>query len=477
MAYMNRYLRNLVNDMENTFTLPNNWKEYIYQVEKNHNIIIKNKDTYYCTNCQQTFKEKAKIKQKVKCPHCKMKLEIKSKRLKNLEYKDNVIMIDKVQGQLIIRMFEMKSNYISEKQEFEHSTVEYARKLVDEDFRELRNERIQPGVTSYCVNHYRENDGEWRLYSGYWYETVMTGFVYKDNLKKVLKNTIYEKSRLWDAIRNPTKEYYNVKSLLYQAKQPSFEMLIELKLYNLASMASDFWAVGSFNKIFGISKDYYKFMKKYNITKDQLNILKIYPTKDIRKLKFLEKYQYTIEEIKEYTSIDNFIKYFRTKKLKDAHLYRDYLKFAKELGLDLKNKRYLFPDKLKTMHDKYEKQIKIIKQEKMIQEIEQRVKILSKNIFKDKEFIIFPADSINAMIEESKQQNNCVRTYAERYADGDCDIYFMRKIDKPNISLVTVEVRNNKVVQKRTKNNEKTNKKQDRFLEIWQKKVLEKMAV
>ncbi|MCF0125371.1 MAG: PcfJ domain-containing protein, partial [Clostridia bacterium] len=102
---------------------------------------------------------------------------------------------------------------------------------------------------------------------------------------------------------------------------------------------------------------------------------------------------------------------------------------------------------------------------------------LIKNVFKNNEFIIFPASSVAELVEESKQQNNCVRTYAERYADGNCDIYFMRKIDTPNVSLVTVEVRDNKVVQKRTKNNEKTNKKQDKFLDTWQKKVLERVAV
>ena len=78
------------------------------------------------------------------------------------------------------------------------------------------------------------------------------------------------------------------------------------------------------------------------------------------------------------------------------------------------------------MHDKYQKQIKQIREEKTIKNIEKRAKELAKYIFKNKEFIIFPADSIEAMVDESKQQNNCVRTYTEKYADGKCDIYFMR---------------------------------------------------
>lgn len=44
----------------------------------------------------------------------------------------------------------------------------------------------------------------------------------------------------------------------------------------------------------------------------------------------------------------------------------------------------------------------------------------------------------------------------------------------PHKSLVTVEVRDNEVVQARIKNNEKTTKKQNEFLDIWQKRSITK---
>ena len=416
MSYINKATRELIEEMDNTFHLPTNWKEYTYEVEKNNNLIIKNKKVYFCTNCQQSFTftdKEPKVKEKIVCPHCKHKYEVRSNKLKHYDFKDNILMLDKAKGQLIVRVFELRSDYVSEKQEFYHSVVEYSRLIVDDDYRELRNDRISPGVSSFCVNHCMNSDGKWRLYTGYWYQTYARGFLYKDNLKDILKGTIYEKSRLWDFVRKPFDRYYDIKNILYSAQQPSFETLVEMKLFNLAEEAHHFWCVGSFNKIFGVSKTYYDFMKKHNITRDQLEILQKYPTRDIRKIKFLEKYKYVIDEIEQYTSIDNFIKYFRKKNLADAHLYRDYLGFAKELGLDLKNKKYLFPNKLKTMHDKYEKQIKQIREEETMKKIEERAKELAKYIFKNKDFIIFPADSINAMIDESKQQNNCVRTYTE----------------------------------------------------------------
>ena len=101
---------------------------------------------------------------------------------------------------------------------------------------------------------------------------------------------------------------------------------------------------------------------------------------------------------------------------------------------------------------------------------------MSKNTFNNGKFIVLPATSIKDLQNESSQQNNCVRTYAEKYAEGICDIYFMRNINKPNKSLVTVEVKNNKVVQSRIKNNELPTDQQLQFLKDWEQNVLKGVA-
>lgn len=476
MAYINRELRVLIDDMDEQFSIPEDWNEYLYEIEKNHNIIIKTKESYYCTNCQQTFSAKTKIKNVCKCPYCKQKLIVRSNRLKWLEYKDNVMMLDNCNGYLILRLFEMKSEYHSDRQEFEHSTVEYARKFVDIDYRELRNERITPGATSFCVNHYLANNGQWRLYDGWWHGSLNYGYLYKNNLEKVLKGTKLEKSRLWEVIREPYTRGYDIKYLLYQAQTQLFETLVELKLYNLAENASFFNTEGSFYKIFGIGKDYYEFMKKYNITESELKVLREYPVKDIKQIRFLVKYANQLQDIKKYMSIKQFIEYFKSNRLKDSNLYLDYLRFAEKLGYNLKDKKYLFPKNLKQMHDEYEKQIEVAKQEKLNNMILKRNKNLLQNVYETKAFIIFPANSVQALINESSQQHNCVRTYADSYANGECDIYFMRRVKSRDKSLVTVEVRKNRVVQQRIKNNADTTKEQKRFLKEWERKVLSKVA-
>lgn len=472
MGYINKWLQNLIQDMKENFTLPSDWNKYLSKVEENHNLIIKNKNGYYCTNCQQTFKSNKKINTEMNCPYCKHKFLIKSNRLKKYWYRDNVLIIDKIQDQLIVRIFELYSNYNGDKQEFEHSTVEYARQLVYQQYRELRNERVSINQGGPFVYHH-EQEGKWRLYDGYYYESVSSGFLYKNNLKRVFKNTEYEHSRMWQYIRKPYTEYYNAKELLRIAKYNSFETLVEMKLFNLAQYADAFWTNGTFKKIFGVSKDFYEFMKKHNITKHELDVLKIYQTKNIRLLKYLVNFgEYDLSRIMKYTKLDNFIKYFKENKLKDSRMYIDYLEFAEKLGLELKNKKYLFPKKLKQAHDKLEEQIEMVEQETNNKLIQERLKKLEKNVFKTNKFIIFPARSAKDLIVESQQQKNCVRTYLNNYAEGKCDIYFMRELINVEKSLVTVEVRNNKIVQKRIKNNAQTNKEQDEFLKKWEDNVL-----
>ena len=79
--------------------------------------------------------------------------------------------------------------------------------------------------------------------------------------------------------------------------------------------------------------------------------------------------------------------------------------------------------------------------------------------------------------DEAVAQNNCVASYIQRVIDGKCDILFLRKKDCPDESLVTIEVRNNQIVQARQKFNDPvTNSQQDaidKWNEWYSKKVMD----
>ena len=69
--------------------------------------------------------------------------------------------------------------------------------------------------------------------------------------------------------------------------------------------------------------------------------------------------------------------------------------------------------------------------------------------------------------DEAVQQHNCVASYIQRVIDGHCDILFMRLKDRPEDSLVTIEVRNNKIVQALQKYNQSLSSSQQEAVDQW----------
>lgn len=71
--------------------------------------------------------------------------------------------------------------------------------------------------------------------------------------------------------------------------------------------------------------------------------------------------------------------------------------------------------------------------------------------------------------DEAVQQNNCVSSYIKRVIDGECHILFLRKKDKPDKSLVTVEVNKGKIVQALQRFNNPLNDEQREVVDKWNK--------
>ena len=319
------------------------------------------------------------------------------------------------------------------------------------------------------------NVTRWRKYTGM-FSFSSRGKLYPYNLKRVLKNTIYQYSHLWEFVKKV--KGCDLENLLTGiAKHPSFEFLVKMKLYNLALAADMFNAKGNFSNRFGLDKKYYNFIKKYNLCYEELEILQLLKLENIKEVRYLRNKigMHVVKEISKYIDIKHLLKYKRNKL--DGHLYLDYIRFASELGMNLKDKNVLFPDNLKSEHNKLSKRYKIISDLKTKKKVVERYKELLKNKYQNEKYIVFPAQSVEALKDESKQQNHCVQSYAERYGNAICDIYFMRLVGNPKKSLVTIQVNDNKIVQKRKFDNEKTEKEENVFLEEWQTKILQKCRV
>lgn len=471
-TYIKKNIRELMKRIDNK-PLPNLWDRFIENESKEHNLLIRNGNEYYCTCCKRTFEGKPKIGTIQKCPNCKQKLEVRSKKLTYYCFTKELTLLDKENGQLVIRLFELRSIYYHVKKPINHNAVEYGRIVVNENYT-LLNDRISFYMSSARIYDYL-NVTKWRKYTGI-FNFNSRGNLYPYNLKRVLKDTIYQYSYLWEFVKKV--KGCDLKNLLIGvAKHPSFEFLVKMKLYNLALVADKFDKKGDFNNRFGLDKKYYYFIKKYNLCYEELEILRLLKLENIEEIRYLRNKigMYVIREISKYIDIKHLLKYKRNKL--DKHLYLDYIRFASELGMNLKDKNILFPDDLKSEHDKLSKRYKIISDLKTKEKVVERYKELLKNKYQNEKYIVFPAQSVEALKDESKQQNHCVQSYAERYGNGECDIYFMRFVSNPKKSLVTIEVNDNEIVQKRKFDNEFPEKEENEFLEMWERNVLQKCRV
>lgn len=72
--------------------------------------------------------------------------------------------------------------------------------------------------------------------------------------------------------------------------------------------------------------------------------------------------------------------------------------------------------------------------------------------------------------DEAVMQNNCVASYIDRVIDGECHIMFLRSKDNPQKSLVTLEIRENKIVQAFRHFNDPITDQDRQAIEFWNRK-------
>lgn len=475
--YVTKKIRILMDEFDTVVDLPKKFNLYVDNIKKTHKLIIKNKNSYKCELCNSVFQRKKVIKNSygdkiIKCPCCKHTLIVKSNRIKNFIWKDRFCVIERFKGYFIYRLFEIETVYHNG--DYTNHVCEYGRQLFDNKFDyiyEIYNDNISSTITGKYVNHKSFLNFNWKRNGSYYHTLGDVYRLYPYNLKKNLKTTKWEYSQLWDFAKHI--DYFNVSNFM-DSYSNSIEYLIKNKLYSLTYDLLKYTRSNYMVKLdYKYIKLHLEFIRKYNLNVDEITIMKYFNTLDV---KLIHKYRgyadNLVEIIHEFNVklelVDKYVK-----DAKDAFCeYLDYLQICKLLEYDMKDKKILYPVSAVNSHEKVLILYDNLKNKIYQKEIKKRYEKLKKFTYGDKKYLIYPVKSQKELINESKQQNNCVKTYAERIAKGDCDIYFMREIKNPGKSLVTVEVRNNKVVQQRQKNNFDTTENQKKFLEKWERKKL-----
>jgi hypothetical protein len=145
------------------------------------------------------------------------------------------------------------------------------------------------------------------------------------------------------------------------------------------------------------------------------------------------------------------------------------------LEMDMTKDQVLFPKNLYNAHQNTIAQVEIKANEHLNKAITKRARSLeAKYDFEFDNLLIRPARSADELIREGKELHHCVGTYADRHAKGECSIFFIRKKSDPNKPYYTLELRKDRIVQTRGKNNCAPGEDVKAFLEDWTEEKLTK---
>ena len=142
-----------------------------------------------------------------------------------------------------------------------------------------------------------------------------------------------------------------------------------------------------------------------------------------------------------------------------VRLYRDYLDAAEHCGLDLENPVIQMPRDLSEKHDEVTAAWAAIQDARRAAEDAERNKKLRKQREKlraerEKKYNFCTGDWLirmpkneNEIVAEGKALKHCVGGYAGRHIDGTTTILFLRRADKPDVPLATIEIQGNRIMQ------------------------------
>lgn len=139
--------------------------------------------------------------------------------------------------------------------------------------------------------------------------------------------------------------------------------------------------------------------------------------------------------------------------------YYDYLKNLNELHITI-NKKSAFPDNFWKAHD--EVVVEYAKEKAKLKDIQNKEKEIKYKEIKEKsiyqpliinDLLIRLPDSLEEIKIEGILQNNCVNSYVNRILDKQTNVLFGRKVSRPDIPYITIEIKDNRVIQARYKGN------------------------
>ena len=204
-----------------------------------------------------------------------------------------------------------------------------------------------------------------------------------------------------------------------------------------------------------------------NIKRSFYSLKAVLENEDYRKT-----FKFNVEKVANYLTRQADITKIKGDKLID--LWRDYLSMAADLKMKFTS-GVLFPKNVKKEHDEIMKIQTYIEYDSENARLAQRVKILEELSYSGNKYIIRPFKDAYDFINESAVLGHCVKTYIKRCADGETNIFGIRRADEPDQPYYTLTLSNDCVPGANLgKHNCEATPEVKAFVKRWTKKVLDK---
>lgn len=306
---------------------------------------------------------------------------------------------------------------------------------------------------------YRQNSG-WGLYS---FPKGLNRFVQEYETMKVyqiLANCGFEEKFIKDCIVNSpeiNKTATKPHEILRMSKS-SFRLLRELKL--------NFKHIENLSILESLGGDNVKYI--HNKLKDECGQWAIsnFLSQAENYMQLIENYNYDNRRLINYLTREVKLQQGIDNPVEALQLLRDTNKMCRDMEVKINEK---YPKSLKKDHDIARLNYKINSDEiteKSFKRITEDCKY-KKLEFKDKTFCILSPHKPADLVKEGDSLSHCVSSYIKDVCDERCKIYFIRDVESPDESLLTAEVRNNKIVQVRGKFNRRPSDIEKTFISQW----------
>jgi DNA-directed RNA polymerase subunit RPC12/RpoP len=438
------------------YTGPLGFSRYIYY--KRDKKLIK----MYCTECKKdyTVKESPNTKN-VKhnstgtCPHCNKKITYKAiGKSKRVYDQATFAIMQKYENKIAIRYFYGEIEYLKHYRKPKITYWERIRLIYSIDKKDLESKEYE--------YNYFKNTGELRWCDSTGAFKTSKAYLYTRNIKTVLKGTRFQYSCLYELAKKCKK--IKVDSFLYEyEKNPKIEYLIKAKLYNYVNNQISWypnWGKGNnLQDALGINKIQLRQMQRLNLDEDGLKLIKKASTILDKSVALTDsEVKWVLTNVNHYSDYCNMLNYSTPHKiiryvneqsnkkyekgdvLRDWH---DYIEQCKELKFDVKNTFILYPKELKAKHEEYT----LLKKAKGVKKYDKKIKQAYMKLtkiyeFKDKDFVIRPAENVDEIVREGHLLRHCVgnSSYINGMAQGDKAILLIREVKNLENPFFTLEL-------------------------------------